>query len=319
MSNNNLNISRTNNNDEFYTLLSDIEEELKHYSNSFKNKTIYCNCDNPYTSNFLKYFKAHFTELGLKRLIATNYAPQNLFEENEEKPYYLDTDKNNEISILGGDGDFRSAECLALLKQSDIVVTNPPFSLFREFISLLTQYKKEFIIVGNKNAYYYQEVFNLFKENKLFLGCEKISNFITPEGHTESLRNLCRWFTNIEVEKELKSIPLKEKFSSGNYPVYDNFNAIEVKEVGLIPRDYDGIMGVPVTFLDKYNPRQFELLGESGDLDWAQEKCEFFTPPSEELQKQYRRADISWRVQNPYYLKEGKIVKVYSRIFIRRK
>jgi hypothetical protein len=279
-------------NDEFYTILADIEKELKHYKKHFKDKVVYCNCDDPRVSNFFHYFSFNFEKLGLKKLITTCYKNQesDLFSRHDsEKAIYLeyngDINKNNmpdpeEIGIINleGNGDFRSDESLELLKETDIVVTNPPFSLFREFIEQLITYDKKFLIVGTWNAISYKEVFNLIMEDKLWIGVNSnrnFSGFIVPEHYsmhgTEaridengnrivSSNNTC-WFTNLDNTKRNEHLILYQNYDSEKYPTYDNYNAIEVSKVANIPHDYDGVMGVPITFIDKYNPKQFQIVG----------------------------------------------------------
>jgi Adenine-specific methyltransferase EcoRI len=279
-------------NDEFYTILSDIEKELKHYKQHFKNNVVFCNCDDPRVSNFFHYFSYNFEQLGLKRLITTCYKNQNrdLFSEhNSEKAIWLEYigGKNDnkvpnpeEIGLhhLNGDGDFRSQECIELLNQSDIVITNPPFSLFREYVAQLMKYDKKFIIIGNWNAITYKEIFKLLKEDKIWIGINSNRNFlgfIIPKHYslhgTEaridengnrivSTNNTC-WFTNLDVRKRHEKLILYKKYSRKEYPEYDNYNAIEVSKTVDIPADYYDLMAVPITFLDKYSPEQFEILG----------------------------------------------------------
>lgn len=298
-------------NDEFYTQLTDIEKELRHYRKHFNGKTIFCNCDDPFESNFFKYFVLNFNRLGLKKLIATCYATSpianqqlSLFdvlggdEANKNKPYkavvnkiydatgdggidMLDVaelfkTKENELTQLVGDGDFRSEECLDLLKEADIVVTNPPFSLFREYVDVLMTYKKDFIIVGSKNALTYKEIFPLLKENKMWLGngfangnayfkvIEPALNYAKgvydPATGLVKFRN-CTWFTNLDIKKRHEDLILIKKYKSEAYPKYDNYEAINVDKVAEIPYDYEGVMGVPITFMDKYNPEQFDIIG----------------------------------------------------------
>ena len=294
--------------DEFYTQLNDIQLELKHYKNEFRGKVVFCNCDDPYESNFFKYFALNFNSLGLKKLIATCYDPSpiagiqlNLFEETiiekrEKKAYKIEieeiTDENGDGSIdlsdveyllrnnknvltqLNGDGDFRSNECIELLKQSDIIVTNPPFSLFKEFIAVLNEYKKSFIIIGNTNALKYKECFQLFMDNKMRTGYTHFNTgmfFQVPDAyekfhHIEDGKKIARvstscWFTNLPVRKHNENIILYKGYNPEDYPKYDNYDAINVNTYTDIPFDYNGIMGVPITFLDKYNPNQFEIVG----------------------------------------------------------
>lgn len=272
--------------DEFYTQLPDIERELKYYKAHFKGKVVYCNCDDPRVSNFFHFFSYNFEKLGLKKLIATCYKNQDmdLFSEHKsEQAIYLEYtgDKNgnnvpdpNEIGIkkLKGDGDFRSQECIELLKQADIVVTNPPFSLFREYVSQLIEYDKKFVIIGSQNAISYKEVFNLIQEDKIWLGYNSVKKFTMPENYEHNsikiengikyavFGNVC-WFTNLDIAKRHEDLILYKTYSPEEYPKYDNYNAIEVSKVTEIPKDYAGAMGVPITFLDKYNPQQFEILG----------------------------------------------------------
>jgi len=278
-------------NDEFYTQLSDIENELRYYKNHFKNKVVYCNCDDPRISNFFNYFVSNFKELGLKKIIASCYSKQtrDLFNIGKNKPgfYYEYTGKDNEIKkpnlsdviYFNGSGDFRSEESIKLLKQSDIVVTNPPFSLFREYVAQLIKYGKKFLIIGTINIITYKEIFKLIKENKVWLGVNYgrgISGFIVPEYYklygTEtkiddsenrivSLNN-CLWLTNMHIPKRYNDIVLTKKYygNESKYPKYDNYNGININKVQDIPLDFKGIMGVPITFLYKFNPDQFEII-----------------------------------------------------------
>lgn len=284
--------ARNAKNDEFYTILSDIERELRHYKGHFKNKVVFCNCDDPRVSNFFHYFSYNFEKLRLKKLITTCYKNQNMdlfSQHNTEKAIYLEYDgdknKNNvpdpdEIGIkqLKGDGDFRSQECIRLLKKSDVVVTNPPFSLFREYVAQLIDHNKKFLIVGTWNAITYKEIFKLIMENKLWIGVNSnrnFSGFIVPKHYplhgTEaridengnrivSTNNTC-WFTNLDIAKRHEELILYKKFAPKAYPTYDNYDAIEVSKTNDIPIDYSGVMGVPITFMNKYNPNQFEILG----------------------------------------------------------
>lgn len=286
--NKNLNQAKTNKKDEFYTQLSDIERELKYYKKHFKDKVVYCNCDDPRVSNFFHFFSYNFEKLGLKKLIATCYKSQDMdlfSQNNSEQAIYLEYtgDKNgnnvpdpNEIGIkkLKGDGDFRSKECIELLKQADIVVTNPPFSLFREYVSQLIEYDKKFIIVGHQNAITYKEIFPLIKDNKLWLGYgfkggaghfinEHYEDYATATDRKEGMIRVSgvHWFTNLEINKRHEDLILYKNYTPEEYPKYDNYDAIEVSKTKDIPMDYDGVMGVPITFMDKYNPDQFEILG----------------------------------------------------------
>lgn len=281
--------------DEFYTQLSDIEKELKHYKKHFKGKVVYCNCDDPRVSGFFHYFSYNFEKLGLKKLIATCYknSSRDLFSSNDaEKAVMLEYmgDKDgdnvpsaNEIGVvnLKSDGDFRSDESIEILKQADIVVTNPPFSLFREFINQIIEFDKKFIIVGNQNAITYKDVFPHIQENRIWLGYNNGDMAFKVPSHYESratrfwiddsgqkwrsLGNAC-WFTNLDISKRHEELVLYKKFSADEYPKYVNFDAIEVGTTKDIPCDYFENMGVPITFLDKYNPNQFEIIGSSHNL-----------------------------------------------------
>jgi hypothetical protein len=255
-------------NDEFYTQLSDIENELWHYRDFFRGKTILCNCDDPEWSNFWKYFAMNFDFFGIKKLIATHC-------EKGKQSYKLElcNDENKDGKIdgkdliktdLSGDGDFRSPECVEILKEADIVITNPPFSLFREYVAQLMRYGKKFIVIGNQNAITYKEIFPLIKEGRMWLGYNSPAPecFMLPDGSiTKRVNGLTRWFTNIDVEKEHESMILAKEYKGheDEYPHYDNYDAINVDKTGDIPKDYLGTMGVPITFLDRYNPEQFEI------------------------------------------------------------
>lgn len=316
--NSNLHTSRADKTDEFYTQLSLIENELKHYKAFIKGKIVLCNCDDPFESNFFKYFAMNFNSLGLKKLIATCYTGSpiiytqlNLFDnkivaskdERNKKPYkieitevadenrdgrvdladveYLLRNRNNALTLLQSDGDFRSAECVQLLKQADFVVTNPPFSLFREYMAQLMEYQKDFLIIGNQNAITYREILPLIRDNKVWLGYksghfwfkvpdtyeEKKTDFKIDENGQKWRRmgNIC-WFTNIDIEKRHEDMTLFRTYSPDVYPKYNNYDAIEVSRTADIPCDYYGDMGVPITFADKYNPDQFEFLGIDKDF-----------------------------------------------------
>lgn len=329
--NRNLQSAKAAKEDEFYTQLTDIERELKHYKHHFRGKVVYLNCDDPRVSNFFHYFSYNFHKLGLKKLIATCYKSQNfdLFSQNDsEHAIYLEyegaIDSNNiplieetDIKPLKGDGDFRSAESIELLKQADIVVTNPPFSLFREFVMQLIRYDKKFLLVGSQNAITYKEVFKLFKENKVWLGYHsgdmafKVPSHYPPrdtrfwidkDGQKwRSLGNAC-WFTNLDTAKRHESMILYKSYDASAYPTYDNYKAIEVGRTDNIPADYDGVMGVPITFLSRYNPDQFEIVGsdhevKDGALPWIVRK---------RWSGKVDRAYLSGR-------------RMYARILIRRK
>lgn len=308
-----LHIAKSSKKDEFYTQLSDIESELKHYKEHFKNKVVFCNCDDPRVSNFFHYFSYNFENLGLKKLITTCYKNQetDLFGQVESETavfleYTGDKNGNNipdaeEIGVkaLKGDGDFRSKESIDLLKQADIVVTNPPFSLFREYVDQLVKYDKKFLIIGNINAITYKEIFKLIKENKAWLGINMgrgISGFIVPDhyelygtetnidsfGNRIISPNNCLWLTNLDTFKRHEDINLTKTYYGNEieYPKFDNYDAINVNKTQDIPKDYKGVMGVPITFLHKYNPEQFELIkfrkgNDEKDLS-INGKCPYF-------------------------------------------
>ena len=317
--NGNLNKAKEAKNDEFYTQYDDIQAELNHYKDKFKDKTVFCNCDDPYESNFCKFFLRNFNYLGLKRLICTSYISSpvisnqlTLFDELEEpvkagNGYVMDISeipmsngrgvsdddirdllksKNRGVKKLKGDGDFRSEECIEYLKQADIVVTNPPFSLFRDYVALLMEYEKQFLIIGNVNAVTYKEIFPLIKENKMWLGCRSLNKDMyfnlrneyreyllenKKEGSAYKIINgvvmgrlasAC-WYTNLDHKKRHEELILYRRYygSEEDYPKYDNYDAVNVNKVSDIPCDYSGVMGVPITYLDKHNPEQFEIVG----------------------------------------------------------
>ena len=309
--------------DEFYTQLVDIEHEVRHYTAHFRGKTVLCNCDDPRISNFFHYFASNFERLGLRRLISVCYKNQepDLFSMNQSEQaiwleYFGDCNGNRvpdpeEIGIreLKGDGDFRSAECIELLKQADIVVTNPPFSLFREYVAQLFEYQKQFLIIGNVNAISYKNIFEQIQANRLWLGKSIHSGdreFEVPSSYPLNAAGCretadgkrfikvkgVRWFTNLDYKERHEDLILYEIYSPEKYPTYDNYAAINVNKTAEIPMDYSGIMGVPITFLDKYNPDQFEIVGSMTTT-----KVE------------------GWNKGYPFI--NGK--KVYARILIRRK
>ena len=270
MGNKNMHLAKKNKNDEFYTQLSDIENELKYYKKHFKNKTVFLNCDDPKESNFWKYFSLNFDFLGLKKLVSTHF-------ETDVSSYKLELLKYDTEPIstpLKQNGDFRSDECVEILKECDIVVTNPPFSLFREFINQLIEYDKRFIIIGNKNAITYKETFSLIKENKLWLGYTSPKEFLQPDNTFKKFGNI-GWFTNLEIDKRNEEMILYRKYYDDTflYPKYDNYDVINVDKVKDIPCDYYGVMGVPITFMDKYNPNQFEILGICNSARYIYFKC----------------------------------------------
>jgi modification methylase ecoRI len=290
MTNNSLTKAKKGKEDEFYTQLEDIEAELKHYREHFAGKTVLCNCDDPRMSNFFFYFVLHFHHLGLKKLITTCYKNQkpDLFSKNSSRQaVYLVYEGENigsppDPNIAGlvhplqGDGDFRSPECIKFLEEADIIVTNPPFSLFREYITLLMEHRKSFIVIGNQNAITYKEVFQYIRNNQLWLGYKfGDMKFRVPDYYAarptrfwidkkgkkwRSLGNIC-WFTNLDIQKRHEKLTLYKKYSLKEYPHYDNYDAINVDKTADIPCDYDGAMGVPITYLDKHNPDQFEIIG----------------------------------------------------------
>ncbi len=378
--NSSLGSAKEGKNDEFYTQYSDIEAEMNAYiefnPDVFRDKTILLPCDDPEWSNFTKYFATNFERFGLKKLISTSYAKgasnkqitmfemmsPNFNQEKHEthgKLFTLtrDTDGSGRVDIddiefsgyLDGDGDFRSEEITALRDEADIVITNPPFSLFSEFLSWIISADKRFVIVGNQNAISYRDVFPLIKEDKIWLGQGFKSNvgyfhaplyedYATAGQHKEGLIRVSgvMWFTNIDhgirhekmlldtmahnlkFNKKLQK-KLSETYGVSDYPRYDNYDAIEIPFSECIPSDYDGVMGVPRTFLCKYNPEQFEIVGRDGDIEWAESSGPFFTPPDEQTRQKYKKMNSTWRVQNSYVVKDGIPQTIYARIFIRRK
>ena len=377
MANKNLNAAKTAKKDEFYTQLTDIERELQHYWPHFAGKVVLCNCDDPYESNFFKYFALRFNQLGLKKLICTCYngspvqgnelllhfggfdsEPKKIaykVEITEVKDmngdgavdlsdvrYLLQNDKNV-LSTLRT-GDFRDPECIELLKQADIVVTNPPFSLFREYIAQLMEHGKKFLIIGSQNNVIYKDVFRLMMGNKIWLGYKSGDmSFKVPDDYEaretrywqdesgqkwRSLGNIC-WFTNLEITKRHETLDLVCRYSESEYLKIDNYDAINVNKVEDIPCDYDGIMGVPVTFLDKYNPEQFEIIGITRAWD---SKASKVYPEQTQIDKTGKKSKVSKLndgpaicIQTPpinktYYVVEGKYyIGLFQRILIRNK
>jgi hypothetical protein len=370
--------AKKNKNDEFYTQLVDIEKELRHYKEQFRGKVVFCNCDDPYESNFFKYFAMNFNHLGLKKLIATCYvespiANQQLslfdvlglsvpeknkikksksgkhphkIEINEVDDYNKDgavdladiewllKNKNNTFSLLKGDGDFRSQECIELLKESDIVVTNPPFSLFREYIDQLTTYEKDYVIMGNTNALTYKEVYKLFKEDKIRTGYTNfnVGMYFYVSDDSEKYHKVVDgkkmvrvstscWFTSLPVSKHNEFLTLYKRYNKEDYPTYDNFNAINVNTYTDIPCDYDGYMGVPITFLDKYNPKQFKIIGQGqGNLYRELTPKGLSQKFVDDYYKNGGRGSI--KEDHPvlaYYDNNGKPVIPYMRIIIKRR
>lgn len=345
-SNKNLRKANKEKNDEFYTQLSDIEKELRHYKEHFKGKVVFCNCDDPRISNFFHYFSYNFENLGLKKLIATCYKNQDmdLFSQNaSEKAVYLEYtgDKNGdkipnsdeiEINHLIGDGDFRSLECIELLKQADIVITNPPFSLFREYVAQLMEHEKRFIIVGNQNSITYKEIFRLIKENKMWLGygfTRNMAHFVnrhyvdyaSDTDHKEGMIRVSGvvWFTNIDTKKRHEDLILYKTYygNESEYPKYDNFDAINVDKTKDIPMDYHGFIGVPITYIDKYNPEQFEIIG----LGISSSGIEIGVNPYTDEHKKYRK-EVQKRGAvdgDLYMLKNGVVEVPYARVIIKNK
>lgn len=337
--NRSLGAARATKQDEFYTQLSDIEKELKHYTTHFEGKVVLCNCDDPRVSQFFHYFSYNFERLKLKKLTATCYKNQDsdLFSTHKaEKGVCLEYNGNKnhtrvpdpaEIGVhkFNGDGDFRSEECIALLKQADIVVTNPPFSLFREYVQQLIDHDKKFLIIGNHNAITYKEIFGLIRGNKVWLGYSNPVNFIVPDHYEQravrswrdengtnwrSLGNAC-WFTNLDIAKRHEELILYRSYDPEQYPSYNNYEAIEVAKCADIPVDYEDPMGVPVTFLEKHNPEQFEILGitDRGN-EWGLKI------------REYTREDVS----NPGDLNRRAAIKTgntykatYARLLIKRR
>lgn len=336
-------------NDEFYTQRTDIEKELKHYKQHFKDKVVFCNCDDPRVSNFFHYFSHNFRQLGLKKLITTCYRnnqPNMFSSNNSENAVYLEyngeMDGNNVpspekigIKELKGDGDFRNEESIELLKQSDIVVTNPPFSLFREYVAQLLEYNKNFLIIGNGNSISYKEIFKNIQENKIWLGVTKPQLFLID--NKESFAKYCSdankvlvegkeywavnisvgtptyWFTNLDISKRHEEIILYRTYhgNEADYPTYDNYDAIEVSKTKDIPMDYDGAMGVPITFLDKYNPAQFEILGITDRDNESKLKTKVYT-----LEDVPNPGDLNRRAA----IKIGDTYKAtYARLLIKKK
>lgn len=350
--------------DEFYTQLTDIEKELRHYTEHFRDKVVFCNCDDPYESNFFKYFALMFNKLGLKKLIATCYNGSPVsgnellldFGDTVDDPkkiaykveisevtdtngdgainlsdiqYLMQNDKNI-ISVLKGNGDFRSEECVELLKEADVVVTNPPFSLFREYMMLLYKYNKNFIVLGNMNAITFKEIFPLIKENKLWIGygfnmsmifkttypnvLEANRKYVKSKGYDPDQNYVktpaIAWYTNLDIKKRHEELILYKYYNPEEYPTYDNYEAINVDKVTDIPMDYTGVMGVPITFLDKYNPSQFEIL-------WMACGNTYANAPREILEKLKFNPNIKYGGGLGATIVNGKAT--YARILIRRK
>lgn len=369
--NKNLNSAKTARKDEFYTQLTDIEKEMRYYRKHFKGKTVLCNCDDPFESNFFKYFVLNFNRLGLKKLIATCYATSPIMgsqlkyridsagqmsfsfddepveDDSVKRPYKavvttvhdttgdggvdmfdvaeLFRNGENQLTELKGDGDFRSPECVELLDGADIIVTNPPFSLFREFVSLIVEHQKNFVIIGNQNAISYEETFSLMKSNKMWIGASIHSGdraFFVPDDYPLDAAGCgidgktgkkyirvkgVRWFTNLDIKQRHEEMILVRRYTPEQYPKYVNYDAIEVGKTSDIPCDYDKEIGVPITFMDKYNPEQFEIVGISREL---------VRSLSDDVRKNGAYPQIG-----RFYLDvgEAKYKKVYERLVIRNK
>ena len=285
--NNNLHNAKKAKNDEFYTRLEDIEKEMCHYREHFRGKVIYCNCDDPKESNFFKFFSLQFEFLGLKKLISTGYKENGhgiaCIYEGDKNENNLPDDSEIQAYELQGNGDFRSEECIEFLKEADVVVTNPPFSLFREVVAQLVEYNKKFLLLGNNNAITYKEIFPLIMSNKMWLGYSnnKTMEFVLSDSYEkwDRIENgkkigkvpAISWFTNLEHDHRNRPLDLTQRYDPRYYPKYDNYDAIECSKVMDIPRDYDGVIGVPITFLDKYCPTQFRIVGMSASAKYRKE------------------------------------------------
>ena len=314
-------------NDEFYTRREDIENELSHYAEHFRGKVVYCNCDDPVESEFWKFFVRNFKPWGLKKLMATHYEPD---EKNFSYSLELTEDTNGDgrvdindeptITQLPCNGDFRSTACIELLKEADIVVTNPPFSLFREYVAQLMEYGKKFLIIGNKNSITYKEFFPLLKDDRVWIGYSSPTEFMLPGGEmTKKVNGLCRWFTNLDIPKRHAPLDLRGNYyDPEKYPRYDNYDAINVDRVDDIPCDYDGVMGVPITFMDRYCPDQFSIVG----LGIANLGLVCGVRPYLPEHKEYRKkVQHRGAVDGDLYMvdSEGHPVVPYARILICRK
>ena len=318
--------------DEFYTQIADIERELRYYKQHFKDKVIFCNCDDPETSNFWKYFELLFEDLGIKKLVSTHF--------DAEKPTYkleLMKDVNRDGKITDKDiiktplqqnGDFRSPECIEILKEADIIITNPPFSLFREYVAQLIEYDKKFLIIGNQNAVAYKEIFPLIKDNKIWLGYysgnmefkvpeyyeERVSRYWVDETGQKwrSMGNIC-WYSNLDIAKRHDNLILYKQFNDNDYPHYENYEGIDVGAVKDIPVDYYGVMGVPITFLNVYNPAQFEIVGLGSGYLGQSIGIKGIDPEHKKMMREHSAAG------DLYFIKNGVPKVPYTRILIRRK
>ena len=357
VANENLSRAKAAKKDEFYTQLEDIERELAHYTAHFAGKVVLCNCDDPRVSNFFHYFAYSFDQLQLRRLVTTCYKSQSadLFSKGDsERAIWLEytgqkdggrvpTVEEIGLHQLAGDGDFRSPECIALLEQADIVVTNPPFSLFREYVAQLVEHGKKFLIIGNKNAITYKEIFPLIKENKLWVGYTPMGTdmlFDLPKETAEEMlkegkvgsrykivngkvlgRSTSIWFTNLDHNKRHEPLILYRTYTPDVYPHYDNYDAIEVSKTADIPADYDGVMGVPITFLDKYCPEQFEIVGTDAK-DMAEKLG--IEPIGDDWVTRYKKGGgtghITANMRNLVYTDNKGVARApYARILIRRR
>lgn len=392
MNNDTLSAAKNAKNDEYYTLYEDIQKEVNAYleynPDVFREKTVLLPCDDPEWSNFTKFFAQNFESLGLKKLISTSFATDSknkvipkeyqftlydfLTDFEKESPQFdkertaylgkifvLTRDKNKSVDYddlkweyLEGDGDFRSQEVTKLRDEADFILTNPPFSLFREFMLWVLEGNKSFLVLGNPNLLSKRDIFPLIKENKIWVGCKSMSKdsyFIIPEKYKERLikeskegsgyktidgviygRSQAIWYTNVEHGRRHNPIPLmtKEenlKFNKHKesvkwkyaYQKFENYDAIEIPYVNAIPSNYSGIMAVPISFMDLYCPEQFKILGRTGDIIYCQNECDFFTPCDKEMQKSLKKANNTWRIQNAYMIHDGKAITFYDRIFIK--
>lgn len=322
--NTNLRSAKTAKNDEFYTKYADIEKEINQLvSNNpsiFAGRSIICPCNDLGKGGFIEFFKGRFEQFGIKSITGISFEPTG----NHAHKVVISRNQSGHISEatseLLSNGDFRSPEVVTLIEQSDMVITNPPFSLFREFIDLLARLKKHFYIVGNKNCVNYNNVFHEMCKGTFKLGFTSPSKFDTPSEETGKLFGLCRWYTNMPIVKPSADFHLHSTYIPEKYPKFENFDAINVNRVSDIPRDYEGVMGVPITFMEFFDPEQYEILGRSGDTNWVFNECPFFTPPSKDKQKAYKAYYKNWRVQNSYILDCNGMPKcIYYRLFIKRR
>ncbi len=321
MANNSLDHAKRVKNDEFYTRFDDIQVELNHYRDQFKGKVVYCNCDDPAESAFADFFKLNFDYYGLKKLICTRYAMSDLFLQFDAvrrigyKLEITSKDKCEKTDLIGG-GDFRSQECIELLQEADIVCTNPPFSLFREYIHQLMCYHKKFLIIGSINAITYKDFFPLIKDNQVWSGYTKPKEFMNPDGRIEKLGNV-QWWTNLDTAKRHEMLTLYETYSPEKYPSFFNYDAINVSKTVAIPKDYDGKMGVPISFLDKYNPDQFEIVGLGISNLGLKIGVKPYAPEHRDYRKNIQKRGA---VDGDLYMIIDDVVTVpYARVIIQRK